>query len=277
MYICSAFKYITKNNTLDEYKKLIKTSCSKSFRRISKFNAMAIYGATKTLKDIEFDKNLNIYTATENGCVESMINVLKQVTNKENVTPFDFLNINGNNVGFLISEAIESIGNNFVITAEDLSFEKALELGYFDLQSDIANEILIGGVDESLDYLENYNDYITNMQNREINDGSVWFYISKDNKNAIAKIQEYKYFQNIETLNIFLKDLTYDNLSLNDFASSFIDLINIDKSKLIEDGNEFFGTYSSLKIHSLLDKDGVSLYIGCDKNKKAYALVLNKE
>lgn len=278
MYICSSFKFIENNTDVKEYKKLIKTSCEKSFRRISKFNAMAIYGSTMALKDKSYDKNLTIYTASEYGCVESMINVLKQVTNDEILMPFDFLNINGNNVGFLISEALESIGNNFFITSEDLSFEKALESAIFDLQTNETNEILIGAVDEALDYINNHNNYISNIEEKHTKDGSVWFHLSKDKTNAISEIKELKYFSTLDELNNYLEKTSYENLALNSYAKKFQNELNINKDKIIKDENEFyFGTYSSAIIESLVYKDGKSLYVGCDKNKKFYTLILEKK
>ncbi len=78
--------------------------------------------------------------------------------------PFDFLNINSNNVSFYVSQALESKGKNMVLTSHDLSFEKALELALFDLEIDEVKDALIGNVDESLDGINNFNKYISNVE-----------------------------------------------------------------------------------------------------------------
>jgi len=277
MYICATFNATFKNNTTKEYKQLLKKVTDKQFRRVSKFNTMAIYGALMCLHNKNYDTNLNIYTASEYGCMEELNKVLMQVSKEDEIVmPFDFLNINGNNVGFLISEALDTIGNNFYITAEDVSFEKAFELAYFDISIDKINEALIGAVDESLDYIENINSMIKNIDNKEIYDGTSWFYLSKKNTNALAKVQIVESFTSLEELNSFLDTITYDNLSLNLFAKKQKENLHIDHKKIISQNQDFFGTYSAMYIHTLLNYNGKLLHISLDEVNRAYIFFFTK-
>jgi GTP:adenosylcobinamide-phosphate guanylyltransferase len=277
MYICATSNTTFKNNTTKEYKQLLKQLTTKQFRRVSKFNTMAIYGALKCLQHKKYDTNINIYTASEYGCIEDMNQVLMQVSKKDEIVmPFDFLNINGNNVGFLISEALDTLGNNFYITAEDVSFERAFELAYFDISIDKIDEALVGAVDESLDYIENINSMIKNINHQEVYDGTSWFHLSKHNNNELAKIEAMETFTNLEELNIFLDTLKYDRLSLNLFAKQQIDNLNINKNKIISQSKEFFGTYSAMYINNLLDYEGKLLHISLDANNRAYLFYFHK-
>jgi len=277
MYICATFNTTLKSKTTKEYKQLLKQITQKQFRRVSKFNLMAIYGALMCLEHKKYDTNLNIYTASEYGCITDMNTVLMQVHKKnEIVMPFDFLNINGNNVGFLISEALNTLGNNFYITAEDVSFEKAFELAYFDISINNTQEVLVGAVDESLDYIDEITNMVKNLDHREMCDGTTWFQLSKESKNALAKIENIETFTNLEELNSFLNTIEYDYLSLNLFAKKEISHLNIKKDKIIVQSEDFFGTYSAMYINNLLNYKGKLLHISLDENNRAYLFYFTK-
>lgn len=271
MYICATYHTTYKNNTTKEYKQLLKEITNTQFRRVSKFNIMAIYGALQCLKNKNYDKNLNIYTASEYGCITDMNKVLLQVSKKDEIVmPFDFLNINGNNVGFLISEALNTLGNNFYITAEDISFEKAFELAYFDISINKIDEALVGAVDESLDYIQDISTLVKNFDNQEIYDGTTWFQLSTKSDNALAKIKTVETFNNLEELNSFLDTLQYDHLSLNLFAQKALNNLKIDQNKIITQSKEFFGTYSAMYLNNLLNFDGKLLHLSLDDKNRVF-------
>lgn len=277
MYISATFNETFQNHSTKEYKQLLKQLTSKQFRRVSKFNIMAIYGALKCLENKTYTTDINIYTASEYGCIEDMNTVLMQVSKKDEIVmPFDFLNINGNNVGFLISEALNTLGNNFYVTAEDVSFEQAFYLAYFDLSINKIHEALVGAVDESLDCVENVNSMIKNPEGYKICDGTAWFLLSKDKNNAIAKIEHLETFCNLEELNSFLQNLQYDYLSLNLSAKKNITHLNIVQKKIISQNEIFFGTYSAMYISHLLNYKGKLLHISLDENYRAYLFYFNK-
>ena len=277
MYICSAEKSIYHNYCIKEYKKEIKNLSSKNTRRISKFNALAILGALKTLHKKPYDKDLNIYTGSEYGCIESMNKVLEQVSKKDEILmPFDFLNVNGNNVGFLIAQFLESTGNNFYITAEDFSFEKSFELAYYDILFENVNEALVGAVDESLEDISQYNSFIHNLNNYPIVDGSIWFHLTKNKKNALAKIENIHSFTNLESLKEFISKQNFDSISLNQFARQKLLITKDLQEKIIPHSQTFFGTQSAEDFYNLLTYNGKLLMITLDTKSRSFVIELSR-
>jgi 3-oxoacyl-(acyl-carrier-protein) synthase len=172
MYIRSIYKQISDIEEVSVYRKQLKEISKINLRQSSKFNVMAVLGAMKCMKNISYDKNLSIYLASEYSCTQNMLNVITQVNTKDDmVMPFDFLNINTNNAGFFIAQALDTVGSSLNITSWDLSFEKALEMAYSDLLLNEATEALIGGVDESLENIIDDYKLIHNLENQKIKDG----------------------------------------------------------------------------------------------------------
>lgn len=272
MYIKSIYKQVNENKSAKEYRKDLKEISSLNFRRNSKFNVMAVYGALKVLDKIKYKDNLSIYLASEYGCIEDLLKVLNQINNDESfVMPFDFLNVNTNNTGFLISQALQTVGNNINVSSEDLSFEKAFELAYFDFHFKKVDEILVGGVDESLVNVINHNSVINNLFNLDSKDGSSWLYINNDKRNSLAEIKHFEFFTNLEELNKYLKAIDYKIVGLNQFAKKYVSELQIDKNLIYKSKNNFCGTYSVADIIDLLkEKEESSVYISLDSKKRAY-------
>ncbi|MGB7403916.1 MAG: hypothetical protein WA916_15180 [Arcobacter sp.] len=272
MYIKSIYKQVNENKSAKEYRKDLKEISSLNFRRNSKFNVMAVYGALKVLDKIKYKDNLSIYLASEYGCIEDLLKVLNQINNDESfVMPFDFLNVNTNNTGFLISQALQTVGNNINVSSEDLSFEKAFELAYFDFHFKKVDEILVGGVDESLVNVINHNSVINNLFNLDSKDGSSWLYINNDKTNSLAEIKHFEFFINLEELNKYLKAIDYKIVGLNQFAKKYVSELQIDKNLIYKSKNNFCGTYSVADIIDLLkEKEESSVYISLDSKKRAY-------
>lgn len=277
MYIHSTFKQINPIKSLSEYKKQLKEMSTINLRRSSKFNILAVYGALKCLNSIPYDKNISIYIASEYGCTQDMLKVLAQVNTQDDIVmPFDFLNVNTNNVGFFISSALNTTGNNINITAEDFSFEKAFELAYFDLLFNESIEALIGGVDESLEECVKDNTLIHNLENKKTQDGTSWLFLSKEKNNAIAKIEKLETYPNIEELNSVLRGICYDKISLNQYAKKYQDSLDIQKEFIIEQKDEFYGTSSAGYIVNLLTYSKELIHISLDSKKRAYLFYFSK-
>lgn len=272
MYIKSIYKQVNENKSAKEYRKDLKEISSLNFRRNSKFNVMAVYGALKVLDKIKYKDNLSIYLASEYGCIEDLLKVLNQINNDESfVMPFDFLNVNTNNTGFLISQALQTIGNNINVSSEDLSFEKTFELAYFDFHFKKVDEILVGGVDESLVNVINHNSVINNLFNLDSKDGSSWLYINNDKRNSLGEIKHFEFFTNLEELNKYLETIDYKIVGLNQFAKKYVSELQIDKNLIYKSKNNFCGTYSVADIIDLLkEKEESSVYISLDSKKRAY-------
>jgi hypothetical protein len=236
MYIHSTYKFQHANETAQYYKKLLKNISNLNLRRSNKFNVLSVYGALNCMKGIIPKKNINIYIGTEYGVVSGVQKVVKSLTETQSmVMPFDFLNINGNNAGFNISKALETQGESMLITASDFSFEQTLKLAFFKSQQELEFEALIGGVDESLEEIENFKEYISHKI--EISyDKSCWLYCSNSSENALAKIESIKDFCNEEELIAYLeKKTSYSSVKEKYFngiqnISNLIDLLKEDKN-----------------------------------------------
>ncbi|NCB13346.1 MAG: hypothetical protein EOM78_17125, partial [Erysipelotrichia bacterium] len=126
MYIKYFFKHETPSKSEKDYKALLKEITTLDVRKISKLNLLAIYGAIKTLKDKEHKKDLSLYAASNFACIQETYKILQELKSQNPVMPFDFLNINTNNMGFYISKALNTMGNNYTISSDYLSFEKTL-------------------------------------------------------------------------------------------------------------------------------------------------------
>lgn len=272
MYIKTIYKQVNENKSAKDYKKDLKEISSLNLRRNSKFNVMAVYGAIKALNNVKYKDTLSTYLSSEYGCIEDLLKVLNQINSDDSmIMPFDFLNVNTNNTGFLISQALKTVGNNINITCEDLSFEKAFELAYFDFHFKKVDEVLIGGVDESLNNVPSSNFVINNLENLVSKDGSSWIYINEDKTDSLAKVKYFDFFTDLNKLNSYLKTIDYKIVGLNQFAKKYVSQLKINKNLIYENQDNFYGTYSIANIIDILnEKEENSIYISLDNKKRAY-------
>ena len=266
MYIHKTYKFISENKKSKEYRTQLKQISKINLRRSSKFNILAVIGAINCTKEINLSSNIGIYVSTEYGPISDVQNVLKTVSEDNHIVmPFDFLNINTNNVGFYVSQALNAKGKNMVLTSRYISFEKTLSLAAFDFETKSVNDILIGGVDESLEDIENYDNYLKQSENLESKDGSCWFYANNKKENALAKITEVEEFNDINALKLSLKE-SYSKITLNQFAEKDEKVLSLINKDNILNTNEFYGSEGVLKLLELMEYRGKNLHIAKDPN-----------
>jgi len=232
MYIHKKYSLNNEIQDIKVYKTALKEITKLNLRRSSKLNILAILGALSCVDKSTLSDTTGIYICSEYGSIVSVKKVLEELSNDSIIMPFDFLNINTNNASFYVSQALESHGKNMVLTSDNLSFEKGLELALFDLEIDELQDVLIGKVDESLCSIKDYNKYISNLQNLPSNDYSGWLYINETKENALCKIESVESFSSITELNKKIKALNYDTISLNQFAKININTIHADTNKI---------------------------------------------
>ena len=276
MYLHLTSSIIKSNAPIKEYRELLKPLSNINLRRSSKFNILAVYGAILCLSNKELSSNMGIYIATEYGPIMDVNHVLDTVTSESNIVmPFDFLNINSNNVSFYVSKALNANGKNMVLTSQDLSFEKAMQLAFFDLQLNEVEETLIGAVDESLEDIENYKKYTANVLNKPSKDGSFWFYGNSCPAGAIAQIKSIKEYSNINEIK---KDISLSEkyISLNQFATIDDNLkeeLKLGSNTLIHT-EEFFGCDGAVHFMELLNHKGEALHIAKESHGKFMVIEL---
>ncbi|AXH13847.1 hypothetical protein CP985_08180 [Malaciobacter mytili LMG 24559] len=268
MYIHSISNILNSNKQIKEYRDELKKLSSINLRRSSKFNILAVYGALLCTKDISLEDNIGIYVATESGPISDVDKVLSIVNEPNNmIMPFDFLNINTNNVSFYVSKAINANGKNMVITSKNFSFEKALQLSKFDLEINEVTNVLVGAVDESLENIKEYKTYLPEFFNKNPKDGSLWLYANNNPVNALAKIDDICEYSNfLEFKNSF--NLKNSIISLNFHALFDEELKNFLKDNKLLSSDDFFGCDGALSFFELLKHKGKLAHIAKDINNK---------
>ena len=260
MYLHSTFQLIESNQDIKTYRTQLKEISKINLRRSSKFNVLAVYGALKCMESIKPSENIGIYVATEYGPINDVYKMMETVSEDNYlVMPFDFLNINGNNVGFYVSQALDAQGKNSVLTSRALSFEKTLQLLAFELEHNLIDDALIGAVDESLENIENFSKYTPNVLNAESKDGSCWFYINSQKEGSLCQI---KSIQEFEDLNALLNSINLENkaISLNQFAKTDKDLeAQLQNASIIET-EDFYGCDGALSFIQLINSESSNAY-----------------
>ena len=200
MFIHKTYQLCEPNQPIAEYKKKVSTLCKINLRRSNKFNLLAVYGALSCANEIPLLQSTGIYLAMEYGPTQSLQNVLDQVNKSHGVVmPFDFLGIN-TNASFYVAQALGATGKHMILTSHHLSLEKSLQLAYFDLAHHEVDDVIVGAVDASIEFIENYQDYMT-CQNKESLDKSYWLYANRNPENALAKIEAIEEFSSREAFN----------------------------------------------------------------------------
>ncbi|WP_419770772.1 MAG: hypothetical protein ACNI3C_03025 [Candidatus Marinarcus sp.] len=275
MYIHATSKLINSNTPITHYRTLLKSLSDINLRRSCKFNVLAVYGALMCCKEITLSSNTGIYVATEYGSVLELDNILNSSSEETPmIMPFDFLNINTNNVGFYVSKALQASGKNMVLTAKNCSGEKALQLAKFDLDIKEVEDVLIGGIDESVSSIENANLYIDNILNQESKDGSCWIYANRHKENAIAHIDEINEYANLQNLE---KEMFCNaHITLNQFATQDEALKDLLKENTLMQLDSFYGTEGILKVIELLNYKGKLIHIAKDNQGKYMVIKLSK-
>lgn len=269
MYIHSIYKQIDEKKTLKDYKSDLKQLCKINLRRSSKFNILAVLGAIKVTKNIQLSSKLGIYVTSEYGPINDVHKILR-VVNQEDyiVMPFDFLNINSNNVSFYVSQALKAKGKNMLLSSEDLSFEKGLYIAQFDLETKVIDDILIGNVDESLEEIKNYHNYISSASDMISKDYSIWFYINNKKENSLAKIDIIKEIHEQKQVEDFINMLNSKNIYINHLAKKLQKEYDINLIKEI---------HSSSVIEKFINSNMKELYyIALDRNSKGFIFKLIK-
>ncbi len=176
-------------------------------------------------------------------------------------------------MSFYVSQALESKGKNMVLTSHDLSFEKAFELALFDLELNEVDDVLLGNVDESLEEINSFDKYISNIEKYPSKDVSSWIYINKEKKDAIAKIESFENFSNIDEVNKLIQNIDFELVLLNQYANKNIKQLDINENLIYSHDN----IHASVNIDSILNTDKKSfIYLSMDKNNKGYLVKFTK-
>ncbi len=271
MYIHKKYSISKDNQDIKVYKELLKGISKINLRRTSKLNILGVLGALTCVEDKRLSQKVGIYVSSEYSSISSVKTVIEKVSQQDIIMPFDFLNINSNNLSFYISQALNATSKNMLLSSQDLGFEKALEMAFFDLEIDEIEDALIGSVDETITNIKNYNSYISNVQNLIPKDTSSWIYINKEEKDSLAKIEKIEYFEDIKELNKELENSIYKKVSLNQFATKYQKDLHIKENLIYKAKQQNIHSANTI-IELLEEKDSALIHISLDKNTKAYLI-----
>jgi 3-oxoacyl-(acyl-carrier-protein) synthase len=208
-----------------------------AIRRMAKGVKMGIAASSKALKEAGIQIPDAIITGTGMGCVEDSEKFLKAILDnqEEFLTPTSFIQSTHNTVGGQIALGLQCKGYNFTYVNGAVSFESALLDAKMQIENDEANNILIGGVDETsahtielfklIHLLKSESDkpYSVKKSNSKgyvLSEGASFFVVeNQKNENSYAEVSAVKIQNhlNIDDVNDFVKQfLNSNNLSISD-------------------------------------------------------------
>ena len=265
MYIHATYSFMHSNQTAGFYKKKVKEITSTSMRRASKFNLLSLYGACKCMEERVVPSDTSIYIASEFAVVSGVQKVMESLNEEPVIVmPFDFLNMNGNNAGFTISKILDTKGENILMTASDLTFELTLKQAFYKSEQNKGFSALIGGVDESIADIDQYQTYIIDQKQIPY-DGSCWLHCNNDADDAIAKIISVQNFVDKQCLDRYLASKYFEEVAYN-----FL-------SRPAPEKEYFYGTQSANDIIDLLKSEEKHLaYISKDRKGRFMLIEIDK-
>lgn len=204
-----------------------------AIRRMAKGVKMGIFTSNQALKEANVEVPDAIVTGTGMGCVEDSDKFLKAIldNNEQFLTPTSFIQSTHNTVGAQIALGLQCKGYNFTYVNGAVSFESALLDAKLQLETNEANSVLVGGIDETTQHtLDLYR-----MVNIIKNGKDQPFAVLNSNSNGVVFSEGANFFvlenqqkassyATIEALSLF-NDLQSNEIE--GFISSFLDSNNI--------------------------------------------------
>ncbi|MCB0443100.1 MAG: beta-ketoacyl synthase chain length factor [Flavobacterium sp.] len=120
-------------------------------RRMAKGVKMGIFTSTQALKEANLDIPDAIITGTGLGCLEDSEKFLKAIldNNEQFLTPTSFIQSTHNTVAGQIALGLQCKGYNFTYVNGAISLETALLDAKLQIETEQANSVLVGGIDET--------------------------------------------------------------------------------------------------------------------------------
>lgn len=144
-------------------------------RRMAKGIKMGIVASKLALQHAKIEQVDAILTGTGMGCLRDSEKFLGALidNNEEYLTPTPFIQSTHNTVGGQIALELQCKGYNFTYVHSSISFESALLDAKMQLQTDEANTILVGGVDELSDRTVDMHKLIGHVKEENVGSGTV--------------------------------------------------------------------------------------------------------
>jgi Beta-ketoacyl synthase, N-terminal domain len=208
-----------------------------AIRRMAKGVKMGIFTSNQALKEANVEVPDAIITGTGMGCVEDSDKFLKAIldNNEQFLTPTSFIQSTHNTVGAQIALGLQCKGYNFTYVNGAVSFESALLDAKLQIDTNEANTILVGGIDETTQHtldlyrlvniIKNENDKPFKVLDSSSNgvvfgEGANFFVLENQLKSSsYATIEAMTLFNELQTIEIegfIFQFLTSNNLKVED-------------------------------------------------------------
>ena len=208
-----------------------------AIRRMAKGVKNGIVASTLALKEAGIDTVDAIITGTGMGCVEDFQKFLKAILDNDELflTPTSFIQSTHNTVGAQIALGLQCKSYNLTYVNGSVSFESALLDAKIKIEEQEASSVLVGGIDETGDYMmslfqligfikpENNAPYPvlnTNSKGAVYGEGATFFVVeSKIQDNTYAEVLDIEIVNKIEIEDVESKIIAFlksNALQIND-------------------------------------------------------------
>jgi len=206
MYIHGASAFTgAANSDINYLKKELSRYTPDNFRRVNRFILLTLLGARQCIHQGPIDPDTAVYLTTEHGNLGETAHVLDEIYVTHSLPkPFGFINTMSNTAAFYLALNMGIRGRNIIVSSQNLSFERGLELLKADFAAGAEKSALIGGVDEaSLSQV-----FMEEQTGRgwQMVDGSGWLYVKAGKEGACGEIKEIRSFRDGPSFMMWIRE-----------------------------------------------------------------------
>ncbi len=185
-------RLLTADPPQNELGELTRRVIGKSLRQASHFVELAAIGSQLCLKRLPspMPRDTAIYLGTGLAEVRKALSLFAQVMppGPGSASPFDFINSANNMASFYVAKLANLTGRNLTVMAEEVSFERALDLAITDLRHGGFKAALVGGVDENSHPRTEHLRHIALRDDEIMGEGSGWIFLTPDHAGALGEV-----------------------------------------------------------------------------------------
>ncbi|MGA9852084.1 MAG: hypothetical protein WBR15_04060 [Gammaproteobacteria bacterium] len=144
------FQPLRDDESLPVLEHILKDLCRENFRRIDRFIQLALLGSARCTAGHGLRPDCSLYLGSGLGPMGNNIAAQEQLIRDRGIPkPFNFINTLGSSAGFYIARNLGLSGQNFFISRRGASLEAVLSVAGADLTLGIAQQALVGVVEEA--------------------------------------------------------------------------------------------------------------------------------
>ncbi|WP_020208014.1 beta-ketoacyl synthase N-terminal-like domain-containing protein [Gilvimarinus chinensis] len=187
---------------LPDLKPVIEKWHEKKIRRIDRYIQLCIAGGLNCVKSRALPHNTSLYLGTSKGAVATSARVMQTIeSDRELPKPLHFVNTLGNSAGFYLTQLLNLTGTALVCSAEEHSFETALNHACLDLEAGQCETALVGCFDEAVLPLSHQHQRLGSPINRPaLLEGTHWLLLSRSPDKALGKLSAPTFYTDLPAL-----------------------------------------------------------------------------